>query len=944
NVAAIACGHFHNLALLVDGTVQAWGKTNNGQCKVPAGLANVITIVGGGEHSSALKDDGTVVTWGNTNYFIPGGSPPPTTPAYIKPVTLAGSAFYNLYLLGNGKPMQYGYGTKSVPVSATNIVAVDTRSNFCLALNNAGQLIAWGTSAGTNIPAGLTNVFAMAAGLAHGIAIVGDGSPHILGPPAYNTLTSVGSRLPLFARVTGSGPLNYQWIADGLSIDQGTNAMPNWTVPMQTLTTYQFYVSNSLGCMTSAPSQIAISPLNIWGQYNTDGQLSPPRAQGAPATVSVGPFHVLAMASNGVAFGWGRNWYGQATPPANATNLIALAPGGSHSLALTAGGRVIAWGKNTDGQTNVPAAATNVVAIAAGLDHSVALREDGSVLAWGNNDYGQTAVSFLANQVVSLAAGYYHTLALRADGRVTSWGLQTDTDVPPAATNIIAIAAGWGHNLALRNDHTLLAWGNNAFGQATIPTGATNIVAIAAGWYHSMAIRGDGSVLVWGKTMTNSFITNGPAANWAIRSIGTGEDYAAALYQASSPHFLGIPATLTAASGTRLFFVPNLQSSQPAIYQWYHNGVLLAGQTNLYLLVNGCQSADSGSYELAVNSQFGYVSNSVVIFQVGGTPAYISAVGAWGSDTDGQTEIPPGIINPIEIAAGNYHNLALQKDGTVVGWGKNWSGQTNVPSGLINIRHIAAGSDFSLALDSTGKVFAWNSTQNGRTNVPPEATNIIAIAAGRTHALALRSDGQVLAWGDNEFGQTNLPAGLSHVIDIAAGYHHSLALREDRTVVAWGSQYLVPAPATNIVAIAAGWEHNLALTGDGRVLAWGDNSYGQCNVPAKVVNPVAIQAGYGQSMAQLSDGTIVAWGRNCFGATNVPWALFNTARISCGEDHELAIVGTGPPQSTVTSLTPAIHTGGILTLHGIASGTAPLNLQWNHDGLPIANATNAYLQ
>ena len=32
------------------------------------------------------------------------------------------------------------------------------------------------------------------------------------------------------------------------------------------------------------------------------------------------------------------------------------------------------------------------------------------------------------------------------------------------------------------------------------------------------------------------------------------------------------------------------------------------------------------------------------------------------------------------IAAGNFHNLALKSDGTVVAWGDNSDGQTNIPA------------------------------------------------------------------------------------------------------------------------------------------------------------------------------------------------------------------------------------------------------------------------
>ena len=50
------------------------------------------------------------------------------------------------------------------------------------------------------------------------------------------------------------------------------------------------------------------------------------------------------------------------------------------------------------------------------------------------------------------------------------------------------------------------------------------------------------------------------------------------------------------------------------------------------------------------------------------------------------------------ISAGNYHNLALNSDGTVVAWGDNRFGQTNVPAGLSGVTAIAAGGGHSLAL------------------------------------------------------------------------------------------------------------------------------------------------------------------------------------------------------------------------------------------------------
>jgi alpha-tubulin suppressor-like RCC1 family protein len=365
----------------------------------------------------------------------------------------------------------------------------------------------------------------------------------------------------------------------------------------------------------------------------------------------------------------------------------------------------------------------------------------------------------------------------------------------------------------------------------------------------------------------------------------------------------------------------------------------MVGQTNNYLLIANALPDAGGSYELIASNRFGVATNQVVACTLSPNAAAHLAIGAWGSDIVGQCDIPSGIVNPIAMAAGAFHNLALQGDGTVVAWGKNWNGQTNVPAAATNVIAIAAGSYHSLALRNNGSVISWG----GPIGVPHAATNIVAIAAGWAHCLALRDDGQVVAWGNNDYGQTNLPPNLTDVIAIAAGYYHNLALRSDHSIVSWGSQTTVPAAITNAVAIAAGWEHSLALSDNGQVIAWGDNSYGQSSVPEQVISATAIKAGYGYGMAQLNDGTLVVWGRNGLGVTNVPAGLADVAGIACGEDHALAMTGYGLPQILWETQTAASHVGGRGLLKANVAGTYPMSCQWYHAASPLVGATNDWL-
>ena len=282
-----------------------------------------------------------------------------------------------------------------------------------------------------------------------------------------------------------------------------------------------------------------------------------------------------------------------------------------------------------------------------------------------------------------------------------------------------------------------------------------------------------------------------------------------------------------------------------------------------------------------------------------------------------------GLTGVTAIAAGQYHTLALKKDGTVWAWGENANGvlgngtytNSNVPvqvNTLTGVTAISGGWLFSLALKDDGTVWAWGLNDFGElgdgtytgSNVPVQVTGltgVIAISAGYNHALALKSDGTVWAWGDNSasaLGATSqiqsagIPLqvnGLGEVVAIAAGNSFSLALANDGTVWGWGENNLGqlgngrypegPAPAqvigfTGVAAIAAGDSYGLALKSDGTVWVWGyDVSFGNSDPlstyrPMQVsglAGPTAVATGSYHFLALKSDGTVWAVGADLDG-------------------------------------------------------------------------------
>ena len=71
-----------------------------------------------------------------------------------------------------------GFGETNIPAGLTNVVAIAAGNYHSLALKADGTVVGWGNNGNgeINIPAGLTNVVAIAAGSEHSLALKADGT------------------------------------------------------------------------------------------------------------------------------------------------------------------------------------------------------------------------------------------------------------------------------------------------------------------------------------------------------------------------------------------------------------------------------------------------------------------------------------------------------------------------------------------------------------------------------------------------------------------------------------------------------------------------------------------------------------------------------------------------------------------------------------------------
>ncbi len=280
-------------------------------------------------------------------------------------------------------------------------------------------------------------------------------------------------------------------------------------------------------------------------------------------------------------------------------------------------------------------------------------------------------------------------------------------------------------------------------------------------------------------------------------------------------------------------------------------------------------------------------------------PLHIATIGA---ADDGQVSL----IN--SVSAGGFHSLALLNSKRVYSWGLNTYGElgdnttTTRTSPILvkdapgtgyleNIVQIAAGEYHSLALDSSGYVWAWgrnsatyagavgdgSSTQR---NLPVKVvhpsgvgylSNIIYIAAGFAFSVAVDKDGYVYCWGQGDSGQLGQGVAGDSLLPV-------------KVLGVGGVDYL-----GNIKRVACGVDTSvahvscLAMSWNGYVYGWGKNRYGELGDGTATIRTTPVQTkgeggiGYlsnvvdiavgssGFTVALLNDGTVWTWGSNSEG-------------------------------------------------------------------------------
>ena len=269
NVKSIAACDNYSLAVMADDRVVGWGNVT-----VPLALTNVSAVSAGASHCLALKADGTVMSWragyppmglmgrditvesgqqefidmsnrvvtelgpsivSNVEFWSAAKSSlfkPPFYFSLSNIVAIAacrGTEGDDLALRSDGTVVEWPFRNRedrlTIPAGLSNVTAIASGGEHCLALRGDGTIVAWGEDdwGQAVVPLGLTNVVAIAAGGGSSMALKSDGTISVWGAHSMRQ-SEIPAGLGTVVAIAAGGPYCLA-IQSSSSLTQ-TNAQP----------------------------------------------------------------------------------------------------------------------------------------------------------------------------------------------------------------------------------------------------------------------------------------------------------------------------------------------------------------------------------------------------------------------------------------------------------------------------------------------------------------------------------------------------------------------------------------------------------------------------------------------------------------------------------------------------------------------------------------------
>ncbi len=400
-------------------------------------------------------------------------------------------------------------------------------------------------------------------------------------------------------------------------------------------------------------------------------------------------------------------------------------------------------------------------------------------------------------------------------------------------------------------------------------------------------------------TFTQIKMSGGGLAQRSIDEIRIGDSYEG-VAPWGAPTFTVQPQTQSMLAGLTASLSALAAGTTPLNYQWYYNGTVIPGAVNETLVLTNIQHSQAGSYTVTVTNSFGTSTSQVAV---------VSVIGV----------LPSGLA----------------------GW---WAGDSNTLD-YIGTNH---GTLLNSATYRTGKVdsaFSFDGTNSAVELGPMPWLNIttgLTVMAwiNKTNVVNVNKFGGILGrW--QETGASNSAAAASNTFLFATGEGTTsnrvkllLQFTNQNSYSVAGSTAL---PTNQWIHVAATWNSS---DGIASVYLNGVRD-GTTTLPAG--QRLNCQPGYNAKIGSWGNSTVSA---NQFRG-GIDEVMILKRAMSSNEVYLVYSSGAaGLAKAPVLTAHPTalvVAAGSNVTFSVTAAGASPLVYQWNFNGTPITDATNATL-
>jgi hypothetical protein len=737
--------------------------------------------------------------------------------------------------------------------------------------------------------------------------------PTITTQPLSQTVTQ-GLNATFSVVASGTPPFSYQWQFRG-------TALPGATNPTLVVMNVQYVQAGNYGVTVTNPWGTAVSASALLTVAVPPGS-DRPTMQGLVAHLT---FDADLTDSSG---------RGNHATAVGAPNLVPgfIGAGGFNPFTQNGTNNYATFGTPSD------------LSFGATSDFSIAFWARLPAGGWGGASY--TEPPFIGNKDFSSYANIGWVLATGADGKL-EWNYTEAW--PNSQHNYFGPAGAFGNPIW---HHVAVTFQRGTINTATtyldgLPVSTVSLglltTSIDTGLPTNIGNDGTGNYPTAYGYFTNVFgiPTNGLAMDdlgiWrralsaseigAIYNVGlAGQDLSTVtssnLTTVACPRIIQSPVGLEVLAGSNVAFSVTANGTALA-YQWYGNGVCIAGATGASLILSNVQPTQAGSYCVVITNSSGNATSAVASLTVDAPPSITVQASSQA--------VMVGQNASFSVVASGTTPLSYQwsLNGTAL------SGATSSALTLANVQTTDAGNYTVVVTNSLGSVTSALATLT--VNVTPEITTqplAQTVTAGQNVSFSIVGTGTAPLNYQWSFNGTAL-AGAST---------SALTLANVQTTDA-GSYTVV---VTNVAGSVTGAVATLTV-------------YVPPTITTQPLSQTVTQ-GQSASFSVVASGTALLsyqWTRNGTALTEVTTSALTLADLQATDAGSYMVVvanAAGSVTGAVATLTvlipPAITTqpqaqtvivGQSATFSVVATGSAPLGYQWSRNGTAVSGATDSML-